>query len=208
MSARIRVLCVDDHPLVLEGIASAIGRQPDMELVATATSGEKAIEHFRKFHPDVTLMDLQLSAMSGLEAIRTILAEAPGARIVVLTMYQGNEDIYRALRAGAATYVLKDAKSQELMQIVRQVHAGHRPIPPNVASLLELRESQPLLTEREAEVLQLVAEGLRNKEIATVLQISEATVKVHIKNILAKFTVNDRSAAVNVALRRGIIHIG
>ena len=204
----IRVLCVDDHPLVLEGIASIIGRQSDMELVAAATSGEQAIAIFRQQRPDVTLMDLQLPAMSGLEAIRAIRSEYPDARIIVLTMFQGDEDIYRALRAGAATYLLKDGRSEELMNVVRKVHDGGRPLPFNVASVLATRDAHLALTPRELEVMQLVAKGLRNKQIASVLDLSEETVKVHIKKILSKFKVTDRTAAVQIAVQRGIVHIG
>jgi DNA-binding NarL/FixJ family response regulator len=203
----IRILCVDDHPMILEGIATMIDRQPDMSLAATALSGEQAVALFRQHRPDVTLMDLQLTGMSGLDAIVTIRAEDPDARIIVLTTFQGNEDIHRALNAGAATYLLKDVRSHELLDMIREVHAGRRPLPPNVASLLEARGAHPLLTSREVEVVALLAKGLRNKEIAGVLGISEQTTKVHVKNILAKFNVSDRSAAINIALRRGIVHV-
>lgn len=206
-SRRIRLLCVDDHRVVLEGIAAIIGRQPDMELIAAAPSGEEAIELYRQHRPDVTLMDLQLPLMSGLDAIRAIRTEHPDARIVVLTMFQGDENIYRALKSGAVTYLLKDTLADELVRTVRAVHAGARWLPPNVAATLESREAYLALTPREIEVLTLVARGLRNKEIAATLGISQATVKLHVKNTLAKLNVNDRTAAVTVGLQRGIIHL-
>jgi DNA-binding NarL/FixJ family response regulator len=205
-NGRIRVLCVDDHPMVLEGVSSMVGRQPDMELVGTATSGEQAVALFRQLTPDVTLMDLQLPAMSGLEAIRAIRKEHQSARIIVLTIFHGDEDIRRALDAGASTYVLKDVRSEELLHIVREVYSGERLLPSNVASRLAAT-SLPALTPRELEVLELMAKGMRNKEIGFVLGISNETIKVHVKNILAKLNVNDRMAAINVALHRGLIHI-
>lgn len=207
MQHRIRVLCVDDHQLVLEGIESTIAREADMEIAASAATGEQAVELFRRHRPDVTLMDLQLPRMSGLEAIRAIRSECPDALILVLTMYQGDEDIYQALRAGAATYLLKDTLSDELVHMIRKVHAGERALPLKVASVLASRDEHPILTPREAEVIKLIAKGLRNKEIAYVLGISEQTAKVHVKSILAKFGVTDRTAAVNIALQRGIIHM-
>jgi two-component system NarL family response regulator len=204
---RIRVVCVDDHRVMLDGLALLIGRQPDMEVVASAVNGEQAVEVYQRHRPDVTLMDLQLPTMSGLEAIREIRRLDAAARIVVLTMYQGDEDIYRSLEAGAATYLLKDALSADLVRVIRDVHAGERPIPADVAALLEGRKKQPALTPREVDVVRLIAEGMRNKEIAVTLGISEQTAKVHVKNILAKLSVNDRAAVIPVALRRGIIHI-
>lgn len=204
---RIRVLCVDDHRMVLEGIVMMIDRQADMEVVGSTVSGREAIEMFRTCQPDVTVMDLQMPDTNGLDAIRVILNEYPSARIMVLTMYQGDEDIYRALQAGAATYLLKDALSHELVRMVREVHAGRRPLPPNVASLLAARAAYPPLTSREVEVMELLAKGMRNKEIAYELGITEKTAAVHVKNILAKFDVHDRAAAINVAIHRGIVHI-
>lgn len=204
---RIRVLCVDDHRVMLDGLALLIGRQPDMEVVASATNGERAVELFASLVPDVTLMDLQLPTMSGLEAISEIRKSHPNAHIVVLTMYQGDEDIYRALEAGAAAYLLKDTLAEDLVDVIRRVHTGHRPLPPDVAAALEARKAQPALTPREVEVVQLISQGLRNKEIAVALGISEQTAKVHVKNILAKLNVSDRSAVIAVAVRRGIIHI-
>jgi two-component system NarL family response regulator len=204
---KIRVLCVDDHRIVREGIALIISRQPDMEVVASAASGEEAIELFRQHQPDVTLMDLQLGTMGGVEAIRAIRRESPRARIVVLTMYQGDEDIFRALDAGAATYLLKDMLSDDLLRVVREVHSGSQPIRPEVEALLAKRAAGSTLTNREVEVIDLIAQGMRNKEIAASLGISEETAQVHVKHILAKLKVKDRSAAITVALRRGIIHL-
>lgn len=204
----IRVLCVDDHRLVLEGFTRIISLQSDFEVVGSATTGEEAVELFRRARPDVTLMDLQLPGMSGLEAIRVIRHEDPGARIVVVTMYQGDEDIFRALEAGATTYLLKDALPDELFDVIHRAYSGTSSLGPAVRARLAQRSEHPALTPREIDVLELVAEGLRNKEIAASLGLSETTVQVHVKNILSKLRVNDRTAAVNVALRRGIIHIG
>ena len=204
---RIRVLCVDDHRLVREGISLLIGRQPDMEMVGSVASGEEAIVAFSDQQPDVTLMDLQLRSMSGLEAIRAIRRNHPEARIIVLTMYDGDEDIHSALAAGAATYLLKDMLSDDLMRVIREVHAGERPIRADVQARLDERATHSSLTPREVQVIQQVADGRRNKEIASALNISEETVQVHLKNIFAKLSVNERTAAVNVALRRGIVHI-
>lgn len=204
---RIRVFCVDDHRVMLDGLALLIGRQPDMEVVGSATTGEQAVELYPRCAPDVTLMDLQLPGISGLDAIRRIREAHPEARIVVLTMYQGDEDIYRALEAGAATYLLKDALSEDLVRVIRDVHTGGRPIMPDVEAALAGRRRQPALTPREVDVVRLIAEGMRNKEIAVTLGISEQTAKVHVKNILAKLSVSDRAAVIPVALRRGIIHL-
>lgn len=206
-STKIRVLCVDDHRVMLEGLALLIGRQPDMQVVASATNGDQAVVQYLSVRPDVTLMDLQLPGTNGLEAIRQIRRADSEARIVVLTMYQGDEDVYRALEAGAATYLLKDALSDELVNVIRQVHHGDRPRTPEVEAQLESRRQQPVLTPREVQVVGLITEGLRNKEIAVSLGISEQTAKVHVKNILAKLGVSDRAAVIPVALRRGIIHL-
>jgi DNA-binding NarL/FixJ family response regulator len=206
-SSRIRVLCVDDHRIVRDGLALIIGREPDMEIVGAASSGEASVELFRRLQPDVTLMDLQLGSMSGVEAIRAIRSFAPEARIIVLTIYQGDEDIHRALGAGATTYLLKDMLSDDLVRVVREVHAGGHPVRPEVAARLAERASGRTLTPREVQVMELVAQGMRNKEVGAALGISEETAHVHVRNILAKLKVNDRSAAVTVALRRGIIHL-
>jgi DNA-binding NarL/FixJ family response regulator len=207
MDSSIRVLCVDDHRVMLDGLSLLIDRQGDMQVVASATCGEEAVELFRELQPDVTLMDLQLPTMSGIEAIQEMCRENPRARIVVLTMYHGDEDISQALDAGAATYLLKDTLAEDLVRVIREVHGGERPMPSNIAALLEARKSKPSLTPREVEVVRLIAQGLRNKEIAVALGISEETAKVHVKNILAKLNVNDRAAVIPIALRRGIIHI-
>jgi DNA-binding NarL/FixJ family response regulator len=206
---RIRVLCVDDHRIVREGVALIIKRQTDMDVVGMAATGEEAIELFKSCHPDVTLMDLRLRGMSGVEAIKAIRRIDPSARVVVLTMYQGDEDIYRALEAGATTYLLKDTLADDLIQVIRDVKAGKQPgVSPEVQARLAERSVRPELTPRELEILQLISQGMQNKEIAASLGISEATTQVHVKNILAKLDVRHRTAALNVALRRGIVHIG
>ena len=202
---RIRILCVDDHQLIREGVGLIIEREPDMRVVAAARTGEEAVALFREHRPDVTLMDLQLPVMNGLEAIQAIRKEDPAARIIVLTMYEGNEHIYRALTAGAATYLLKDTLSSDLIRVVRQVHAGEKPLRPEVQAKLAERAAQPTLTPREVEVIELVGEGRRNKEVAAVLGISEETVQVHLRNIFAKLEVSDRAAALAVATKRGIV---
>jgi len=205
--SKISILCVDDHAVVREGLVLKLEQQPDMTVVATASTGEQAIGRYKEHRPDVTLMDLQLPGISGLEAIRSIRSSDPAARIIVLTMYDGEEDIHRALQAGAATYVLKEALADDLVKVIRAVYSGHRPIMAEVATRLASREIHPSLTAREVEVLELVAEGRRNKEIADRLGIAEDTVQVHVRHILSKLDVQDRTAAVTVALRRGIIHI-
>jgi DNA-binding NarL/FixJ family response regulator len=203
----IRVLCVDDHRIVREGIALIIAQQPDMEVVGTAASGTEAVDVFRRNTPDVTLMDLQLPGMSGTEAIREIRLIRPDAKVIVLTMYQGDEDIFRALKAGASTYLLKDSLSDDLIKVIRDVHGGLHPVSQEIQARLAQRSAAQTLTSRETEVIHLVFQGLRNKEIADVLAISEETAQVHVKNIFAKLKVKDRTAAVNVALHRGIIHV-
>jgi DNA-binding NarL/FixJ family response regulator len=203
----IRVLCVDDHRLVRDGIALILSRETDIQVVGLAATGEDAVQTFKRERPDVTLMDLRLGTMSGLEAIRVIRREDPGARIVVLTMYQGDEDVYGALAAGAATYLLKEAVPDDLIRVIRDVHAGQRPLDPGIKAALAERASHPALTPREVEVLGLISEGKRNKEIAALLGIAERTVNVHLKNIFGKLNVNERTSAVKVAVRRGIIHM-
>ncbi len=207
METAIRVLCVDDHRLMREGIARIVGLQPDMTVVAEASNGEEAVQQFVRHRPDVTLMDLQLPTMNGLQAISAIRRAEPDARIVVLTMYHGDEDIHRALEAGARGYLLKDTLPDDLIRVIREVHAGKRSIPPEIAAALEQRASQPVLTFRESQVLELLATGKRNKEIAASLGISGDTASAHIKSIFVKFNVHDRTAALAEALRRGIIHI-
>ena len=203
----IRVLCVDDHRLMREGIVRIVGVQPDMTVVAQASDGEQAVEQFLRVRPDVTLMDLEMPTMRGVQAIHAIRRHDPDARIVVLTMYHGDEDIYRAVAAGAVGYLLKDTLPDDLIRVIRDVHAGRRVIPPEIAAALEQRASQPTLTVREFQVLELLATGKRNKEIAASLGISADTASAHVKSIFQKFNVHDRTAALAEALRRGIIHI-
>jgi len=202
----IRVLCVDDHRVVLKAIAGLIDQEQDIQTVGMAATGFNATELFRAQRPDVTLMDLRLPDMSGVDAILAIRRIDPEARIIVLTMYEGDEDIHRAFQAGAATYLLKDILADELVVAIREVHAGKRPIGPSVEARLVERSAWEPLTRREIEIINLISRGLRNKEVAASLGVSEGTVKVHVKSILAKLGVNDRTAAVSVALRRGIIH--
>jgi two-component system, NarL family, response regulator len=204
----IHVLIVDDHRVVRDGLALIIQREPDLAVAGTASTGEEAVALYERERPDVVLMDLQLSRMTGVEAILAIRKHDPTARVVVLTMYGGDEDIHRALQAGATTYVLKGSPSEDLIQVLRNVHAGGRPLSEDVKARLEDRAARPTLTGREVRVLQLVLEGLRNKEIAATLSIAEETVEVHLRNIFAKLGVHDRTAAIYVALRRGIVHIG
>ncbi len=208
MSTRpIRLLVVDDHRIVREGLALIVEREPDIEVAGTAATGEEAVAAYLAERPDVVLMDLQLPAMSGVDATRAIRKADPAARIVVLTMYGGDEDIHRALAAGASTYLLKGSQSEELIRVIRDVHAGGRALPPDVQARLDDRATRPTLTQREVDVLQLVMKGERNKEIAASLSLSEETVQVHLRNIFSKLDVHDRTAAVYVALRRGILHI-
>lgn len=179
-----------------------------MLVVGSVSSGEEAVALFDRYRPDITLMDLQLGGISGVEAIEAIRRKVPSARIIVLTMYKGDEDIFRALKAGAATYLLKDMLSEDLIKVVRDVHSGRQPIAnSDVQARLAARASQPTLTPREVQIVEMISRGLRNKEIAAALDITEETVQVHIRNIFGKLNVQDRTAAVNVSLRRGIIHI-
>jgi DNA-binding NarL/FixJ family response regulator len=204
----IRVLCVDDHRLMRAGIVHIVGLQPDIKVVAEASNGEEAVEQFRRHRPDVTLMGLQLPRMNGLQAIKAIRRGEPNARVVVLTMYQGDEDIYRALQAGAAGYLLKDTVPEDLVKVIRDVHDGKRAIPPDVEAALALRASQPMLTPRELQVLQSLSTGRRTREIAADLGISNDTARAHIKSIFIKFNVHDRTAALAEALRCGLIRFG
>jgi DNA-binding NarL/FixJ family response regulator len=204
---RIRILCVDDHQLLREGLGLILEREPDMEVVGFAATGEEAVRLFETFRPDITLMDLQLPGMNGLQAIGTIRRRHADARIVVLTMFQGDEDIYRALEAGAAAYLLKDMLSKDLIRVIHEVASGVSALNPTVQARLAERAQHPALTAREVEIVRHVAVGRRNKEIAATLGIGEETVRMHLKNIFLKLDVNDRTAAVNIALRRGIIHI-
>lgn len=204
---RISVMCVKDHGLVREGLCLLVNRQPDMYVVASAASGKEAVARFKQFSPDVTVMDLQLADMSGVDAIQEIHRVDADAKIVVLTIYQGPEDIYRAVAAGAAAYLSKKSQSDDLVRVVRQVHAGERRIPPELDAWVAERALQPSLTRREIQVIELISQGKRNKEIGASLGISGETVHVHVRNLLGKLKVNDRSGAISAALRRGIIHI-
>lgn len=203
----IRVMCVEDHRIVREGLALIINQEPDMKMVGACATGDEAVALFTNCRPDVTLMDLRLGATSGVDAIKAIRKEDPQARIIVLTMYEGDEDIFRAHQAGATTYLLKDTLSSDLVRVVREVHAGQRPVLPEVQARLAERASMPTLTSREIEVLQLISQGLRNKEVGAMLGITEGTVQIHVKNIFSKLNVNDRTGAVQVAVRRGLIHM-
>jgi two-component system NarL family response regulator len=207
-SPRIRILVVDDHAIVRKGLAAVIEPEPDMAVVGQAATGNQAVSLFKEMKPDVTIMDLTLTPdMTGIQAIQSIRNEFPEARIIVLSAYKGDEDIYRALHAGAATYLLKESLGEDLIAIIREVHAGGGPIPAEVGRKLADRISQVSLSARELQVLQLVAKGMRNKEIAAHLSISDETAQGHVKSILAKLNVQDRTEAVTVAIRRGIIHI-
>src|SRR5215510_1755189 len=206
-SGSIRILTVDDHPLLREGIAAAIGRQPDMVLVAEANNGREAIEQFRSHHPDVTLMDLQMPQMSGIDAILAIRKEFPEARIIVLTTYAGDAQAVRAFSAGASGYLLKSMLRKELVDTIRSVHGGKKRIPPEIAMEIAEHHSDDALTDREIDVLREVAAGNANKMVAQRLNVSEETVKAHMKNILSKLGANDRTHAVTIALKRGIIEI-
>ena len=206
-AAKIRVLCVDDHPVVREGIAAIISLQPDMTMAGTAATGREAIERFVELRPDVSLVDLRLPDMSGFELIRKIKDKSPKARIIVLSSHEGDVDIQRALEAGAQGYVVKGIVRDELLEIIRSVHAGKRRLPAEVAQKLAEHIADDPISARELEVLSLMAAGKRNKEIAGDLSIAEDTVKMHVRNILSKLQVSDRTEAVTIALRRGIIHL-
>ena len=205
--ATIRILTVDDHAILRKGIAALIDAESDMELVGEAANGLEAIAEFKKHRPDVTLMDLQMPEMSGIECIIAIRSEFPNARIVVLTTYPGDVQVARALKAGARGYLLKAQVNKELPQVIRAVHAGQKRIPPELAAELAEHTAEDYLSAREIDVLRLIAEGNANKEIAAKLFIAEETVKSHVTNILAKLHANDRTHAVTTALKRGIIQL-
>ena len=205
LSERIRVLTVDDHPLLREGIASVLDGEEDVLLVGEATNGAEAIEQFRKLRPDVTLMDLQMPVMNGIDAIRSIRQEFPASRFIVLTTYQGDVQALRALKAGAAGYLLKNMLRKDLLDTIRIVHSGRRRIPSEIANEIAEHVADEGLSEREIDVLRRVATGTSNKIIASELFVSEATVKAHMKNILGKLGANDRTHAVTIALKRGFL---
>jgi len=205
--SKIRILSVDDHPLMHEGIAVLINSQPDMLLISEASSGDEAFRKFEEHRPDITLMDLRLPDMSGIAAMTTILKEFPTARVIILTMSTGDVEIQRALKAGAYGYMLKTMPPRELLEVIRKVHKGKKHIPAEIAANLAEHLGDEFLTEREIEVLQLVGGGNRNRDIADQLFISEETVKVHIKHIMDKLGASDRTQAVSIGIRRGIIQL-
>ena len=207
MSEQIRVFSVDDHPLLREGISALINNQADMTLVAEASNGAEAIKLFKQHVPDVTLLDLRLPDMSGIDILIAIRTEFPEARVIILTTFEGDVEIHRALQAGARGYLLKNMPPSELLDVIRQVHAGKKRIPPAIASQLAEHMSDESLTEREVEVLRQVADGNKNRDIARKLFISEETVKVHIKHIMEKLGATDRTQAVAIGVRRGIIQL-
>lgn len=203
----IRVLCVDDHPLVRKGILAILANEADIELVAEAGDGRHAVELFRKYVPDVTLMDLRMPELDGIGAVRMILQEFPDAKIIALTSFDGDQDIYRALEAGVRGYLLKETVHTEILNAIRKVDAGQKLMSEEVAQRMSEYFPQVALTPREVEVLTLVAQGLANKEIAVRLGTANGTVKIHVQNILAKLNATDRTRAVTIALQRGIIHL-
>jgi DNA-binding NarL/FixJ family response regulator len=203
----IRILTADDHPLLRRGIAALVNGEPDMKLIAEASNGEEAVEEFRLHRPDVTLMDLQMPGLNGIEAIIRIVGEFPSARIIVLTTYKGDAQVTGALRAGARAYLLKENVHLELLEIIRSVHEGRKRIPPEIATELAEHATEDDLSVREIEVLRLIAGGNSNKEIADCLSIVEGTVKSHVTNILSKLSASDRAHAVTIGLKRGIIEL-
>ena len=207
MSTPIRIFSVDDHPLLREGITALVNSQPDMVVAGEAATGAEAIKLFKQLQPDVTLLDLRLPDTSGIDILIAIRTEFPDARIIMLTTFEGDVEIHRALQAGARGYLLKNMPPSELLDVIRQVHAGKKRIPPAIASQLAEHMSDETLTEREIEVLREVAGGNKNRDIANKLFISEETVKVHIKHIMEKLGAADRTQAVTIGVRRGIIQL-
>jgi DNA-binding NarL/FixJ family response regulator len=204
---QIKIMVVDDHFVVRMGLSTLINSQADMTVVGEATNGKQAIALFETCKPDVTLMDLRMPEMGGVDAITAIRRENPECRIIILTTYDGDEDIYRAFQAGARAYLLKDMHRDDLLEAIRAVHRGQRFIPPAVASSLADRMPRSELTTREMEVLKLIVKGMSNKEIAQVLEIAEGTVKIHVNNVLSKLGVSDRTKAATTAIQRGIVHL-
>src|SRR6202161_2327280 len=202
-STPIRILCIDDHPLMREGIAAIIRNEPDMLLVAEASNGREAIQGFREHRPDVTLMDLRMPDISGIDAMIAIRTEFPDARVIMLTTFEGDAEIQRALQAGAQGYMLKSMPRKQLVEMIRKVHSGKKSIPPEVAAHLAEHFGDEALSKREIEVLQKIAGGNRNSDIASLLFISEETVKAHIKHIMEKLAASDRTEAVAIGIRRG-----
>jgi len=205
--SQIRVFSVDDHPLLREGIAALVNNQPDMVLIAQASSGAEAIQLFKQHLPDVTLLDLRLPDMNGIDVLIAIRTVFPNARVIMLTTFEGDVEIHRALQAGASGYLLKNMPPAKLLEVIRLVQAGKKRIPPEIASQLAEHMGDERLTDREVEVLQQVANGNRNRDIANKLFISEETVKVHIKHIMEKLGATDRTQAVAIGIRRGIIQL-
>jgi DNA-binding NarL/FixJ family response regulator len=204
---RIRVVSVDDHPLVREGIATLINDQEDMQLVAQGSTGKEAILRFREHRPDILLLDVRLPDMNGIDAMISIRSEFPEARVIIVTSSEGDVEMQRALAGGAASYLVKSMPPQSLLEAIRKVHAGKKAIPPEVAAQLADHLADETLTAREIEILQQIAEGNRNRDIADKLCISEGTVKVHVQHIMGKLAANDRTQAITIAVRRGIIHL-
>jgi DNA-binding NarL/FixJ family response regulator len=206
-SKRIRILAVDDHPILRQGIAGLIADESDMTLVAEAANGREAIQQFRTHQPDITLMDLQMPEMNGLDALIAIRGEFPEARVIVLTTYTGDVQATRALKAGARAYLLKNSLHKELLDTIRAVHAGRKTLSPEVSFELAEHSAEELLSAAEVRVLRLIAEGNSNKEIATLLSVTEDSIKGQVRNILSKLGANDRTHAVTIGIKRGIIEV-